>query len=67
LEESGFIGKSIPFGKKIRDSIFRLSDQYSLFYLKFIKDQKFSGEGAWLSRIDSPAWRAWSGKFKSNF
>jgi uncharacterized protein len=61
LEESGFISKSIPFGKKIRDSIYRLSDPYTLFYLKFIKDQKSSGAGTWLSRIDSPAWRAWSG------
>jgi len=61
LEESGFIGKSHPFGKKTRDSIYRLSDQYSLFYLKFIKDKHHTGEGSWLSRIDSPAWRAWSG------
>lgn len=61
LEESGFISKSVPFGKKIRDSIYRLSDPYTLFYLKFIKDQKLSGAGAWLSRVDSPAWRAWSG------
>jgi hypothetical protein len=61
LEESGFISKSVPFGKKVRDSIYRLSDPYTLFYLKFIKDQKLSGPGAWLSRIDSPAWRAWSG------
>jgi AAA+ ATPase superfamily predicted ATPase len=61
LEESGFISKSVPFGKKVRDSIYRLSDPYTLFYLKFIKDQKLSGAGAWLSRIDSPAWRAWSG------
>lgn len=61
LEESGFISKSYPFGKKIRDSIYRLSDQYSLFYLKFIKDQHPAGAGSWLSRIDSPAWRAWSG------
>lgn len=61
LEESGFISKSVPFGKKIRDSLYRLSDPYTLFYLKFIKDQKLSGSGAWLSRIDSPAWRAWSG------
>ena len=61
LEESGFISKSFPFGKKIRDSIYRLSDQYSLFYLKFIKDQHRPGAGSWLSRIDSPAWRAWSG------
>ncbi|HEY6899405.1 MAG TPA: ATP-binding protein [Puia sp.] len=61
LEESGFIYKSFPFGKKIKDSIYRLADHYSLFYLKFIKDQKQSGEGSWLSRIDSPSWRAWSG------
>ena len=61
LEESGFINKSYPFGKKIKDRIYRLSDQYSLFYLKFIKDQHRTGAGSWLSRIDSPAWRAWSG------
>ncbi|MBS1664109.1 MAG: AAA family ATPase [Bacteroidetes bacterium] len=61
LEESGFINKSFPFGKKTRDSIYRLTDQYSLFYLKFIKDQKQFGEGSWLSRIDNPSWRAWSG------
>jgi AAA+ ATPase superfamily predicted ATPase len=61
LEESGFISKSYPFGKKIRDSVYRLSDHYTLFYLKFIKDQHSSGAGSWLNRIDSPAWRAWSG------
>lgn len=61
LEESGFISKSYPFGKKIRDSVYRLTDQYSLFYLKFIKDQKPGGTDSWLSRIDSPSWRAWSG------
>jgi hypothetical protein len=61
LEESGFISRSYPFGKKIRDSIYRLTDQYSLFYLKFIKNQKQSGSGSWLNRIDNPVWRAWSG------
>lgn len=61
LEESGFISKQYPFGKKVKTSIFRLTDQYSLFYLKFIKNKKASGPGTWLSRIDSPSWRAWSG------
>lgn len=61
LEESGFINRSYPFGKKIRDSLYRLTDQYSLFYLKFIKDQKLTGPGSWINRIDSPVWRAWSG------
>lgn len=61
LEESGFISKSLPFKKKVKTSIYRLIDQYSLFYLKFIKNKKTSGSGTWMSRIDSPAWRAWSG------
>jgi hypothetical protein len=61
LEESGFISKSLPFEKKVKTSIYRLTDQYSLFYLKFIKNKKASGSGTWMSRIDSPSWRAWSG------
>ncbi len=61
LEESGFIDKIYPFEKKVKTTLYRLTDQYSLFYLKFIKDSRAFGEGAWLSRIDNPAWRAWSG------
>jgi uncharacterized protein len=61
LEESGFITKTYPFGKKMKTSLYRLTDQYSLFYLKFMKNTRASGEGSWLGRIDSPAWRAWSG------
>ncbi len=61
LEQSGFITKSYPFEKKVKTGLFRLIDQYSLFYLKFMKEKRAFGEGAWLSRIDSPAWRAWSG------
>lgn len=61
LEESGFITKTHPFEKKVKTAMYRLTDQYSLFYLKFMKDKRSFGEGAWLSRLDSPAWRSWSG------
>jgi hypothetical protein len=37
LEESGFIQRTFPFGKKEKDSLFRLTDEYSLFYLKFME------------------------------
>lgn len=37
LEESGFIQRTLPFGKKEKDSLFRLADEYSLFYLKFME------------------------------
>ena len=60
LEESGFIRKYIPFGKKSRNSIYQLSDFYCLFYLKFIKSAQ-SLEINWSNSIDNPAHRSWSG------
>jgi uncharacterized protein len=61
LEESGFIRKYIPFNKKNRESLYQLSDFYTLFYLKFIKNYQITDTNFWLKTIDSPQHRAWSG------
>ncbi len=61
LEESGFIRKYIPFDKKMRTSLYQLTDFYTLFYLRFIKDTAHFEKNKWLNTIDSPAHRAWSG------
>ncbi len=61
VDHSGFIKRYVPFGKSRRYVIHRLTDPYTLFYLTFVKDSKALGEGAWLSRLGSPQWRAWSG------
>jgi len=61
LEQSGFIKRYFPFGKTKRDAIYQLTDPYTLFYLTFVKDSKAEGPGAWISRLNSPKWRAWSG------
>jgi AAA+ ATPase superfamily predicted ATPase len=37
LEESGFINSWIPFGKKSNDAIYRITDEFSLFYFDWIK------------------------------
>ena len=37
LEHSGFITAYTPFDKTIRNSIYKLSDEYSLFFIKFIR------------------------------
>ena len=37
LLESGFISSFRPFGKKKKDILYRLTDEYSLFYLYFIQ------------------------------
>lgn len=61
LEESGFIRKYIPFGRKSRNSLYQLSDFFSLFYLKFMYNQTTADENHWLKMIDGPKHRAWSG------
>jgi hypothetical protein len=61
LEESGFITPYIPFQKQANDSLYKLSDEYSLFYLKFIEHARDIAPGAWLRKFGSPAYISWSG------
>jgi uncharacterized protein len=61
LEVSGFIKKYLPFDKKSKSSLYQLTDPYSLFYHKFIKDSKAMGENTWINLMDSSKYRAWSG------
>ena len=44
------------FGKKQRGTVFKLTDFYSLFYLKFVKDNTLSN---WSSSDDDPICRSW--------
>ncbi len=66
LEESGFISRSIPFGKKNIEAVYRLVDEYSLFYLTWIRSAPRSVFGAkprgyWLSKRNSHPWMSWAG------
>lgn len=61
LLESGFIMKYRPFNKKKKDSIYRLIDLYSLFYLKFIKGNISNQLNTWEKIVNQSSFRAWSG------
>ena len=61
LLESGFIQQYLPFGKAAKDAVFKLSDEYTIFYLKFIENSKASGDGAWVNKSQSTAYRTWCG------
>lgn len=61
LEESGFVTEYSPFNKTNRDSVYKLSDEYSLFYLKFMNDNKMFGDGTWQSKVVGSSWKSWSG------
>lgn len=61
LENSGFIIRHLPFKKKKKDTIYRLYDMYCLFFLKFIRPNKPSGKGTWLTLFNTSSYKAWSG------
>lgn len=60
LEESGFIEKYTPY-KGIKDSIYRLTDEYSMFYIKFIESTKPSYKSAWMKMQAHQSYKIWSG------
>ncbi|HFB99635.1 MAG TPA: ATP-binding protein, partial [Phaeodactylibacter sp.] len=61
LKQSGFISEYYPFGKKKKDMIYRLTDEYSLFYLNFIEKRKRNVEGAWQALSQRAVFTSWTG------
>lgn len=60
LEQSGFIERYLPYkGKK--DALFRLTDEYSMFYLKFSEDVKNYKSTSWLNLQGKQSYKIWSG------
>ncbi len=61
LLEAGFIARFLPFGRNVKDARFRITDEYTLFYLNFMETNRSFGRGTWLKKSVKPVWRAWSG------
>ncbi len=61
LIESGFVSEFGFLKNKSKRTLYRLTDEYSLFYLKFIKDIKRLGRGTWQRLFTSQSYVSWSG------
>ena len=61
LEQSGFISCYVPFGKKKKGKLYRLTDEYSLFYLKFMENKHHEGSNTWQHLSQTQAYKTWSG------
>lgn len=61
LSESGFVNQYSPFGKKTKGTLYRLSDEYSLFFLKFIEPNLGQGAGTWAKIFPKQSYKTWSG------
>jgi AAA+ ATPase superfamily predicted ATPase len=58
LSESGFISEYQPYSNASKQTLYRLTDEYSMFYLKYIKNNK---GGSWKTLYTSRSYASWSG------
>ena len=61
LTQSGFIGQYGAYGKKKKKLIYRLEDQYSLFYLAFVEKALNNPTADFGQMAQSQAFLSWSG------
>lgn len=61
LEQSSFITSYFPFGKKRTGLIYRLTDEYSLFYLHFIENKRIRGAETWQKLNQTQTYKIWRG------
>lgn len=67
MEEAGFIMSFLPYNNKQKGRYYRVIDEYTLFYLKWIEPIKEillktgAKQGYWQTQQNTPAWYGWSG------
>jgi uncharacterized protein len=61
LEQSGFIRSATPYNKTSRETIYRLTDEFSLFYLRFMDKVKITGDDMWSRISQMNGYKTWCG------
>lgn len=61
LESGGFVRKYVAFGKKKKDAVFQLIDNFSLFHLRYLDHDSNPDENFWKNTSSSAMQSAWAG------
>ena len=61
LQESGFITKYHPFGTDKNYALYKLTDHFTLFHHKFMKEEMAIGNNIWNLKANTPSWLSWAG------
>ena len=62
LEQCVFVRKYTTIGKKNKDAIYQLIDNYTLFYFDFIRENVNGDEHFWTSQAGSSIHAGWAGR-----
>lgn len=60
LTDSGFVEKYLPY-RGVKDAVYRLTDEYSFFYLKYIENTKPSEGDIWMKMAGRQSFKSWVG------
>ena len=61
LERCDFISSYAHFGMKAKNSLYRLADFYTLFYFKFVRDNRSRDEKYWQHHFTDRSVESWEG------
>lgn len=61
LIASGFVSSYSAVGKKKKSILYRLSDEYSRFYIKYIEPNKNQGSNFWKTMSQKQSYISWAG------
>ena len=61
LSLSGFVAVCDFYGRKKKESLYQLSDYFTLFYFKYIRGHYGKDEHFWSNSVDNASRKAWEG------
>ena len=61
LEQCNFIRKYYAFGKKEKEALYQLMDNFTLFHFRFIAENRHRDEHYWSHTIETQRHAAWAG------
>lgn len=61
LANSGFVRRVNTYGQKKHNAHYQLADYYTIFYLRFLKENDGRDGHFWSNALDNPSLRAWLG------
>lgn len=61
LEASGFITSLQPLENKKKETLFRLTDEFTLFYLAFMEGKRSTGDNYWTRMSQTQDYKIWCG------